>query len=141
MEFIRILILLFALFAWSRVVINLKTRKFSLIEFILWSIIWLSLIVVDIFPTILSTITRIFGTSSGTGLLVYLSIILIFYLVYRISSQIDEHRKAITKLTRHIAIIDAELREIKESKGKHKKLNLSKATGLSKQRKTKTKSK
>lgn len=105
MELVRILILLFALFAWSRVVINLKTRKFSLLEFIIWSLIWLSLIVFVLFPTLLGYLRTLFGTTTGTGLLVYLAIIVLFYMIYRLSFKIDEQRSQITKLIRKIAII------------------------------------
>jgi len=102
-EIISIIIILFALFAHSRAYLRFKERKISWIEFILWTIIWISAIVVALIPETSSKISNFFGIERGVDLLVYVSIILIFYLIFRLYIKIDQAEQNITKIVRKVS--------------------------------------
>ena len=102
-----VVIILFALFAWSRAALRLRDKNITLGEFIFWSIIWAVVILVSLFQDILSQVSSVVGIGRGTDLAVYLSIIVLFYLLFRIYVFMDEQNKQITKLVRQVAIRDA----------------------------------
>lgn len=100
MYFIQILAIIFALFAFSRVVLRLREKKLSILEFAFWAVVWIALIVIAIFPEALSAFAPLIGTQSGIGLVVYTGMILLFYLLFRVYVKIDAMEQAITTLTR-----------------------------------------
>jgi len=103
MQPIQIIAIIFALFALSRVVLRLKERKVTVKEFILWFIIWVALIVVAFFPEVLVFFGDLSGFRRGMDLMIFLSVGLLFYLVFRIYVKLDEQEKEITKLVREIS--------------------------------------
>jgi hypothetical protein len=80
MELISIIIILFALFALSRAYLRFKESKISGTELTMWIVIWLAVILVAIIPETSSIISNFLGIERGVDLLVYISIIIIFYL-------------------------------------------------------------
>jgi len=107
MTLIQILLVLFALFAWSRAFLRLRNKIMNIGEFVFWSIIWLAVIVIGILPGILSGVSAVLGINKGLDLAVYVSIVLLFYLMFRLYVGLDNQNKQITKLVREIAIRDA----------------------------------
>lgn len=104
LSLIRIFATLFALFAWSRAFLRYKDRKISNNEFIFWSIIWLGVVIVAFIPGISSFISEAIGIKRPIDVFVYVSIILLFYLVFRIYVRLDQLNSEITKLVREFAI-------------------------------------
>tara|TARA_Y100000310_G_C20207848_1_gene589902 strand:+ start:87 stop:416 length:330 start_codon:yes stop_codon:yes gene_type:complete len=97
---IQITILLFALFAISRVFLRFKDKSITLQALFFWIMIWFGIILVTILPKTATFLTVLFGVGRGADLLIYLSIILLFYLVFRIYVKIDNTNKEITKIVR-----------------------------------------
>ena len=104
---IQVLLVLFALFAWSRAFLRLKNKSMGIGGFAFWSIIWIAIILIGIFPSILYFPSLILGIGQGIDLAIYVSIILLFYLTFRVYVKIDAQNKEVTKLVREIAIRDA----------------------------------
>ena len=107
MNVIQILVILFVLFAWSRAFFRMRDKNISIGEFSLWSIIWIAVLVVTIFPNLTSILSKIVGIGRGMDLAVYASVILLFYLMFRLYVKIDSQNKELTKLVRELAIRDA----------------------------------
>ncbi len=101
---LQVVVVVFALFAWSRAMLRLKDRKISVGEFIFWSIIWIAVIVTSLLPQTANAASRFFGISRPIDLAVYISILLLFYLVFRIYVKQDQLEQEITKLVREIAV-------------------------------------
>jgi hypothetical protein len=101
---LEILVTLFALFAISRSYLRFRHSSESLGEFLLWSVVWISIVVVVLFPEITAIPARIFGIGRGIDLLIYVSLIFLFYSVYRIYAKIEKVEQDITKLTRAITL-------------------------------------
>lgn len=101
---IQIILILFAVFAWSRAIIRSRDRSIGPAELILWSFIWVSVIITAITPSIINKISAIVGIGRAVDLAVYISIILLLYLVFRLYVIIDKQNKEITSLVREVAI-------------------------------------
>jgi small membrane protein len=104
MSIIQILILIFALFALSRAFLRFREKSLTVSEFIFWTFIWVAVIVVSIYPDLISEISSIVGIGRGVDFAVYISVIILFYLVYRIYVKLDEHDQKMNRLMRELII-------------------------------------
>ena len=104
MEVIQILAILFALFAFSRVVLRLRDAEITTKEFIWWSFVWIMVIVVAIVPSTVDFVSSLFGVQSAIDLIVYVSIIVMFYLIFRLYVKTEKVEHSITTLARELAI-------------------------------------
>ena len=104
---IQVLMIIFALFAWSRAVVRLKDKDIGIGEFILWSIVWAAVIIASLIPQLVGLISTFVGIGRATDLAVYVSIIILFYLIFRVYVKIKSQNQQITTLVREIAITRA----------------------------------
>ena len=103
-QLLQILVVAFALFAISRVILRFRDRKVSATSLILWSILWIGAIIVVLLPGTSFFFASILGIQRGADFVVYVSIIVLFYLMFRLYVKIDNVEKNVTKLVREIAI-------------------------------------
>ena len=101
---IQVLMILFALFAWSRAALRLRDKEIPVGEFIFWSIIWVGVILFSAIPELLGSLSNIVGIQRATDLAVYISIIVLFYLVFRIYVKLDGQGQDITTLVRELSL-------------------------------------
>lgn len=104
MELIQVLAIIFALFAYSRAILRFKGKNISFREFIFWTIIWVAIIVVALIPGVTGWLSRYVGIGRPVDLLVYISIIALFYLLFRLYVKLDELDQNITKIVRKISL-------------------------------------
>lgn len=76
-------------------------------SFILWVILWLLVALVFWQPDITGYLANFFGIQRGADLTVYLAIIVIFYLLFRIFIRLNKIDSDITRITRQDAIKNA----------------------------------
>lgn len=107
MEVIQILAIVFALFAFSRAVLRFKDGHITAKEFFLWSFVWIAVIVVAVLPSTVDFVSKLFGVQSAIDLIVYVSIIMMFYLIFRLYVKIEKQEHAVSTLTRAVAIKQA----------------------------------
>ncbi|MFO8015514.1 MAG: DUF2304 family protein [Candidatus Woesearchaeota archaeon] len=100
----QIIVVLFVLFAWSRVLLRFRERKISQWEFAFWSLLWIAVLVVLFIPAITEPIAGILSIGRGVDVVVYLSIVLLFYLVFRIYVKIEGIEKEITSIVRESSL-------------------------------------
>jgi len=103
MQPIQIIILLFALFALSRVLLKIKREKISWKRQLPWLVVWLALILFTLWPITSSYLAAFLQVSSGINLLLYISIVVLFYLIYKLYAKVDSLDRTITKLIRELA--------------------------------------
>ena len=104
MEILQIIGIAFGLFAIIKSAFKFKKNKIPLSELIFWTVVWASMIGLALFPAPITLIANYVGIGRGVDLAIYLSIILLFYLVFKIFMKIDKQRTDTTRLVREIAL-------------------------------------
>jgi hypothetical protein len=87
-----------------------------LIESLLWSLLWLAIGVVFWQPEITSRLALFFGIGRGADLIVYVAIVVIVYLLFRLFVRVDKMDRQMTKLVRSLALHDEEKNRHTDSK-------------------------
>lgn len=101
---IQIVLLIFILFALSRVVLRMRDKILSTQVAFFWIIVWIAALVGILLPATTSKLAQFFGVGRGVDVIVYISLTLLFYLVFRIYVMIEDLRHEITGIVRHIAL-------------------------------------
>ncbi|MBI2547984.1 DUF2304 family protein [Candidatus Woesearchaeota archaeon] len=101
---IQIVSLLFVAFALSRTVLRWKDKQIGTRELMFWTIIWVGVLFVAFLPQLTSSFSLLLGVGRGVDLVIYLSIVLLFYLNFRIYVQIDNLERKMTKIVRSLSI-------------------------------------
>jgi small membrane protein len=104
MEVIQIIIIVFALFALSRAFLRFKDNRLTVRDFSFWVVLWIAVIILSFMPNLISYASVIFGIGRGIDMIVYLGIIVLFYLVFRLYVKIENQEKELTRLVRNISI-------------------------------------
>jgi len=93
--------ILFILFkTWHSYRVKRMSKSFSFF----WSFFWLIGLFVIYYPGFLQGIAQIIGIGRGVDFALYISIILIFYLVYKVNLKIEKLNRDLTKVVRKIAV-------------------------------------
>lgn len=100
---IQFILSFFLLFAISRVILQVKTSKLSIASFLFWSSLFILALIGVLEPALTSYIAKLLGIGRGTDVILYLSIVTLFYLIFRLSIMIEDQRREITELVRKIA--------------------------------------
>ena len=103
---IQILLLAFVIFAISRVYLRLKENVISTRVAVFWFLIWLTALGGVSLPATTTRIADFFGVGRCVDIIVYISLALLFYLVFRIYVMIEDLRHQITYIIREIALSD-----------------------------------
>lgn len=106
MLFIQFLIIAFAIFVISRIILSFKERKISFKSLLFWLGLWLGISLVVLLPQTTGLLAKVLGIWRGTDAVVYLSVILIFYLIFRIFVKLEKIESNITTIIREIALQD-----------------------------------
>ncbi len=101
---IKIILILFVLFALVKVAMRYKDKVISLQELILWTIFWFLVSFLVLFPDITSYAANVVGVGRGVDLVIYLAILILFYLMFRALSKLDKVEKDVTKVVRKVAL-------------------------------------
>ena len=105
---IQVLLVLFAVFAITRVILKARQRRIPTAWAALLSLIWVGLVVVSLLPQTTDLLAAHVGIGRGADLLVYISIIALFYLVFRLVVRMERIQQDITKVVRAMALKDLE---------------------------------
>lgn len=81
-----------------------KTKQLSTSFFVLWVILWLGGLFIIFYPGFLSKIANLLNIGRGVDFALYVSIILLFYLIYKINLKIGKLNRDLTKMVRKIAV-------------------------------------
>ena len=105
---IQILLSFFLLFAVSRVLLQLRSANLSIGGFLFWVVLFLVALTGVLRPEFTAYAAQILGIGRGADVVVYVSIALIFYLIFRLSIHVEETRHEISELVRKIALKEIE---------------------------------
>ena len=99
-----------AVIVW-RLIWQYQHKKLGRRFFIFWLIVWVLAGVVIWQPGIASYFANKFGVGRGSDLAIYISIVLIFYLLFRFLMRLERMEKQITNLVSKIALSSADKKE------------------------------
>jgi hypothetical protein len=117
MIIITILILLIVVPIIFRTFWNFKKGKITVIQFLGWLTFWLLVAANAIIrPVPVVYITEKLGASRATDLILYLTMIMIFYIFFRISIHLKKIDESITIIVRNIAITEAQQKKNADTK-------------------------
>jgi hypothetical protein len=92
----------------ARLIIQKNQRQITGLTFIIWLIFWIIAAILIFFIKYLDRLAILLGFSaSGIQILIYLSLIIVFYLLLKVRLKIEKMEKDITILTRQNAILAA----------------------------------
>ena len=100
-QFLLIGILLAALgLTWRRAGQNALSRRAA----ILWSLVWIGGGIVVLRPEVASLFAKLLGVGRGADAVLYVGVLLMVYLLFRVFLRLDKTERDLTKLVRRIAL-------------------------------------
>jgi hypothetical protein len=100
MLIIQIFIVAFVIFAASRSILRFREGALGRGELALWLLFWSAVGVAALLPRVTEWFARLLGVGRGVDAAIYVSIILLFYLVFRIFVRLDKIDHDLTLLVR-----------------------------------------
>jgi small membrane protein len=102
----QLIVIAFCLYAALRVWQKIKARALGKRWGAFWLVFWLGVGTVVALPWTTSLLATRLGVTRGVDLVVYVSVIALFYLVFRLTVKIEKLEGNITKLVREVALKD-----------------------------------
>lgn len=106
MLWIQIILNLIIIFFVVNLFLKLKRREISIVSFISWLIFWLAGMAIVNWPESTSFLARILGIGRGADVIIYFSIIIIFYFIFYFTIKLRKIDRAITEIVRKISFIE-----------------------------------
>lgn len=103
---LQIGLLIFIVFVLLRILKRFRNNDVIFKEWLLWSLFWLVVLIATFLPQSTDFLAKKIGLETGRGvdLAVYISIPVLFYLVFKIIAKMDKIQQNQTKIVRHLAI-------------------------------------
>ncbi|MDP2656591.1 MAG: DUF2304 family protein [bacterium] len=101
---IQLLISIIAGLVIINAISKLRQKNFTLPIFVVWISLWGAMGFAVWYPNISNIVAQVLHVGRGADAVFYLSIILIFYLLFRIYARMERIHQNLTRLTRAVAI-------------------------------------
>jgi len=101
---LQIFVTLFVVLIVFRLTKKYKNNTIKTSEFIGWLLIWLIVVVAFWLPQTTSYLATLLGIGRGVDLAIYVAVLILFYLIFRIYLKYDKQQKEITKIVRHLSL-------------------------------------
>jgi len=103
MPLIKLLAIIFVLFAMSRVYLRFKDKSLTGISLISWLILWAGVLVLTLHPQLSDIAASFLGVQRGTDIAFLVAIIILFYLVFRLYTKVDSVDQNLTKMNTNVS--------------------------------------
>ena len=100
MQIIQLLLLAFFLFAALKAVWRYRSGDIGGAGLVYWVLFWAAAGVIVAWPDATFYFAKKLGIGRGSDLVVYLSLVLLFFLVFRLMVSFERQKKEVTELTR-----------------------------------------
>ena len=85
-----------------------RNDQFNTSVFVLWTLVWLIIIVVTLFPSLTTSFANIFGIGRGLDSVYIVSIIFLFYIVFKLYNKMELQKRRINELVSQMALKENE---------------------------------
>jgi hypothetical protein len=107
---LTIVLLIAIIITWKRAKEGvIRTR-----EAVLWSLVWIIAAVVILLPETTSFVANMLGVGRGVDLVLYASVIVLFFLIFKLFTSLDRLEKLLTDIVRKDALRDLPKEENKK---------------------------
>lgn len=103
LSIIQIVIFLFVLVVVFKLIKRLRTKDISMPIFLLWLLFWIGAAAITWKTVILDRLADLVGVGRGADLVIYCSLLILFYLIFRIFVRLDKIEKRISEIVRRAA--------------------------------------
>ena len=100
MSIFQIIILIAIAIILYKAIVRLKNKQISIYLFLVWLGLWIVVAVIDIYPIIITKIAFFVGIGRGVDLIIYSSIFILFYVIFRMHLKITGLENKLTKIIR-----------------------------------------
>jgi small membrane protein len=104
MKPIQFVLLAFVLAALAKMIHSYQQRRMRTRNFLFWTLVWPGTAAIIIFPDATSFVAHILGIGRGADLIIYASLLMSFYLIFRIHLMLARLEQEITEIVRAIAL-------------------------------------
>lgn len=101
---IQVVIFIFIIFVTGRVIARFSVGDITSRELTIWLIFWFLVAAATVVPQQTDVVAQWVGVERGADLLVYLSIMVLFFIVFKILVRLEKLDKDITIIVRHSAL-------------------------------------
>lgn len=115
-SFFSVGVAIYIIFALSRTFLRFRDEIMSFRQMIFWSFLWLGAAYVLLYPHNSDEVAQKVGLSRGIDVVVYVSIMVIFYLIFRTYVTINHMQQETTRLVRAIALEGAKQKSVEKAK-------------------------
>jgi len=101
---IQILVILFSFFAITRTLSRFRKGNIGLNEVVVWCLFWVIVGIVVLVPSLTQWFADLLGVGRGADAVFYVSLIALFYVVFRLHLKSRNLDQQITQLVRKLAL-------------------------------------
>lgn len=101
---IQILLSLFIFFALIKIFGRYRSKEINASFVLFWCLFWLAVAVVVWHPEFSTNLANRLGVGRGSDLVLYVSVAVIFYLIFRLSVKLERTERNITKIVTALAL-------------------------------------
>lgn len=98
-------------------IVRHRQRKIGRRAFLLWLFLWTGASVVILFPNSTAVLAHRLGIGRGADLVLYISVVLILYLLFKVYVRMEKVDREITQIVRTLALRQAGLGHGEEAEG------------------------
>jgi hypothetical protein len=96
-----------AAIAISKSYVDFRARMESVQMFLVWTLTWVTIVLVALFPSIVDIILEYSGSARvGLGTIFGMALVFVLFMVYRIYVKLERVEKNVTKMVQDLALKD-----------------------------------
>ena len=101
----QVILTIFILFVILRTLSAMRAKNPSTHFVTVWLVFWIGVFILIFQQDFVNFVAHSLGISRGVDLIIYISLIITFYMIFRISIKLEELERAITKIVRKISLM------------------------------------
>lgn len=101
---IQYVLLIIIIFIIWQTAVKFRRQAISLREFLLWLALWIAVGTAVLLPQVTIFLANYLGVGRGADLVIYASLIFVFYMIFRLFSRQNRIEKDISKIVEHLAV-------------------------------------
>jgi len=101
---IKLLLIVFVVFVVSRILVRFRAGDITRREFFAWIVFWLLVVSAIIWSQETDLLAKLVGVGRGVDLLIYLSILTLFFVMFKVIVHLEKIDRQIVKLISALAL-------------------------------------